>query len=434
MRPESRTRGAIMIAVFVLVAGLTAPMVETSGAAAADAVIHNPNGKFLGVVPSQPSAAPAGTRIASPRVGSPVTYHGGPVQHSSSAYAIFWAPPAIPFPANYAATVGTYFTDVAHDSFTATNPYGADVQYWDGTATAKKFLSYAVTYKGAFVDTHPYPANGCLNYLLDDGTMSNRCLTDAQIVNEIKAVITAHAFPKGIVNQYFLFTPKGIASCFTNGALSTGGCYDPLNFQGYCAYHSFSDTGAQAVLYANMHFANITGCSSGQSPQGNDADSVINEISHEHQETMTDPLGTAWYDVDGNEIADKCVFTFGAPLGANGFGQYNEVINTRQYWLQEIWSNRAQGCVQRNSYPQPTASFTFSPAAPVHGVSVAFHSTSHSGDATALTYRWLFPNAGTSTLANPSYTFATAGAKNVTLIVADTHGDQKKVTRVINVQ
>jgi PKD repeat protein len=424
------TRGAITIAALALVLGLAAPTLGAN--AAAGDVMHNPKGKFLGVVPSRPSGAPAGTSIASPHTGSPVTYHSGPVQHSSTAYAIFWAPSTTPFSTSYATTISTYFKDVAHDSFTATNPYGADVQYWDGTATAKKFLSYAVTFKGAFVDSHAYPANGCPNYLLDDGTMSLRCLTDAQIVKEIKAVITAHAFPKGIVNQYFLFTPKGIASCFTSGALSSGGCYDPQNFQGYCAYHSFSGTGTTAVLYANMHFANITGCSSGQSPSGNDADSVINEVSHEHQETMTDPLGTAWYDVNGNEIADKCVFTFGAPLGTSTFGQYNEVINTHKYWLQEIWSNRASACVQRNTYPQPTASFTYSPSAPVHGTPVAFHSTSHSGDGTALTFRWLFPTA-TSTSANPSYTFASAGTKQVTLIVADTHGDQKKVTRAITV-
>ncbi len=433
MRRTIRTRGAITIAALALVVGLAAPTLDRRAGAAAGDIIHNPKGKFLGVVPSQPSGAPAASRVANPHTGSPVTFHGGPVQHSSTAYAIFWAPSAAaPFPANYSTTVGTYFTDVAHDSFTATNPYGADVQYWDGTTSAKKFLSYAVTFKGAFVDNHAYPANGCPNYLLDDGTMSKRCLTDAQIVNEIKAVITAHAFPKGITNQFFLFTPKGIASCFTSSALSSGGCYDPQNFQGYCAYHSFSGTGAQAVLYANMHFANITGCSSGQSPSGNDADSVINGVSHEHQETMTDPLGTAWYDVDGNEIADKCVFTFGAPTGTTSFGQYNEVINTHQYWLQEIWSNRASACVQRNTYPQPTASFTFSPAAPAHGTPVAFHSTSHHGDGTALTFRWLFPTASPTT-ANPTYTFASAGTKQVTLIVADTHGDQKKVVRAVTV-
>ena len=36
-------------------------------------------------------------------------------------------------------------------------------------------------------------------------------------------------------------------------------------------------------------------------------------------------------------------------------------------------------------------------------------------------------------LANPTYTFATAGTKTVTLIVFDPHGDQVKVARTITV-
>jgi hypothetical protein len=430
------------IAALALVAGLVAPTIDASAATTADSGAHNPNGKFLGVVPSRRAPGASGGRIAShgssgrfaqPHATVPVTYHGGPVQHSSAVYAIFWAPAGTPFPANYQTTIGRYFVDVAHDSFTASNPYGADVQYFDGAGASKRFLSYAVTYRGAFVDTRPYPANGCPTYLLGDGTASKRCITNAQIVNQIKTFVAARAFPKGITNQFLLFTPKGVASCRTNGALTSGGCFDPLNYPGYCAYHSFSGTGAQAVVFANMHYADITGCSSGQSPQGNPADSTINVVSHEHQETMTDPLGTAWYDVDGKEIGDRCAFSFGAPLGANTFGQYNQVINTRQYWLQQVWSNRAQACVQRNTFPQPTASFTFSPAAPAHGAPVSFKSTSHSGDGTALTYRWLFPNGGASTAANPTFTFTTAGPKNVTLIVADTRGDQKKVTRTVTV-
>src|SRR5258708_9628175 len=114
-----------------------------------------------------------------------------------------------------------------------------------------------------------------------------------------------------------------------------------------------------------MHYADTNGCSSGQSPSGNSAaDSAINGISHEHQETMADPIGTGWYDSGGNEIADKCLFTFGTPLGSTSTGQYNEVVNTSQYWLQEIWSQRAAACVQRNTYPQPTPAFPSSPPAP----------------------------------------------------------------------
>ena len=433
----TRFRGALVAAAAALTFA-TAVMATTSAAATTAtvrrAVTQNPRGQFLGVIPSQPSGAPAATpHAAVPHVMSQVTYHNGPVQHSSAVQPIFWAPPAVPFPSNYAATIVKYFTDVAHDSFTAGNPYGSDTQYYDIVNSVKRWESYAVTLKPTITDTNAYPANGCNNYMLDDSTMSKKCLTNAQIVNQIKAVITAHSLPTGMATNYFLFTPQGIASCLTASSLSSGGCYDPLNFPGYCAYHSHAGTGAQVVLFANVHFANINGCASGQSPQGNSADSTINEVSHEHQETITDPLGTAWFDTDGNEIADKCVFTFGAPLGTNSFGQYNEAINNHGYWLQEIWSNRDQDCVQRNTWPQPTSSFTFSPTAPARGAKVSFHSTSHSGDGSALTYRWTFPGGTVSTMANPSTSFSTAGSKVVTLVVADTHGDQARVTHTVTV-
>src|SRR5947209_6370039 len=52
-------------------------------------VRHNPFGHFLGVVPT----TTGGHRATAASNGTPpLTYHGGPVQHSSTAYAIFWSP------------------------------------------------------------------------------------------------------------------------------------------------------------------------------------------------------------------------------------------------------------------------------------------------------------------------------------------------------
>ncbi len=41
-------------------------------------------------------------------------------------------------------------------------------------------------------------------------------------------------------------------------------------------------------------------------------------------------------------------FDFGA-TPFNGFGYYNQVINGRQYLLQQEWSNRTNRCVQRGT-------------------------------------------------------------------------------------
>lgn len=431
---------AVVIALGVSLLAVPGAAGSSPAARAHSTIGRGPNAqvKQFGAMRSRPNAI-RGDRpaaIANPATTTLVNYHGGTLMHSNAVYAIFWGPSSAAFPTNYRTIVTKFFTDLAHDSYTAANPYGADTQYYDVMNSTKHFTSYAISYKGAITDTHPYPSSGCYQkYQLNDGTIAARCITDAQVESEIKSIVTAYNLPKGLATEYFLFTPQGVASCFTSSQsdLAAGNCYDPAGYSGYCAYHSFAQVDSQVVLYATMHFANLSGCSSGQSPQGNDADSVINGISHEQQETMTDPFGTGWSDTDHNEIADKCYFTFGDPLGSTANGQYNELINGHHYWLQEIWSNRAQACVQRNNYPQPTASFTWSPSSPVHGAKVTFTSTSHSGDGTALAYRWKFGPGSTSTLKNPMFTFKSAGTKSVTLIVTDTHGDQARKIRSLNV-
>src|SRR5262249_26852252 len=78
---------------------------------------------------------------------------------------------------------------------------------------------------------------------------------------------------------------------------------------------------------------------------------TVNTISHEHNESITDPLGNGWIATDGNENGDLCAYIFGSALGgAPGSTAWNQVINTRKYSLQEEYSNppRADaGCIQR---------------------------------------------------------------------------------------
>ena len=161
-------------------------------------------------VPAHPAAAVA----AHPRAAQgSVTYHGGPVQHASAVYAIFWSPPGFAFPAGYSSLVSRYFTDVAHDSYLPSNVYSVPTQYYNGSGAAKKFESYNVALKAVVVDTRPFPKSGCKHYALGDGSKSTVCLTDAQIQKKLKAVIAAKNFPTGLGTNYFLFTPQGVASC-----------------------------------------------------------------------------------------------------------------------------------------------------------------------------------------------------------------------------
>ncbi len=101
------------------------------------------------------------------------------------------------------------------------------------------------------------------------------------------------------------------------------------------------------TLYANQPYAAFvqSACGSGQSPNNDDADSTINVASHEHNESITDPLGTAWFDRQGEENGDKCAWNFGTALGGATGQKYNQMINGSRYYLQQEWSNHSSGCV-----------------------------------------------------------------------------------------
>jgi hypothetical protein len=85
-------------------------------------------------------------------------------------------------------------------------------------------------------------------------------------------------------------------------------------------------------------------CDIGQHPNNDDADATINVTSHEHNETITDPHGSAWYDRRGFEDGDKCAWNFGTALNT-GPSLYNQSIGTGKYYLQQEWSNKSSGCV-----------------------------------------------------------------------------------------
>jgi len=366
-----------------------------------------------------------------------VTYHGGPVLHSSATFAIFWVPHGYMLPHGYAQIVRQYFTDVAHDSFRPSNEFSVDTQYYDVAKGVRRFASYSVVDRGSNVDTHTYPRNGCPNYVLDSeaGSKSRACLTDPQMQHEIRSVIAAHSLPTGTTTEYFLFTPPGVASCKSSHLTQPRDCFDPMQQDGYCAYHSHLSFSGTVVLYVVMPYEAPTGvCWSGQSPNGDAADSVVNTASHEQNESITDPFGTGWFDRSGNEVGDKCHLIFGPAISSTSTGRYNEKINGHGYWLQEIWSDRARACVQRNTYPQPDVSFAFAPVTPVHAKEVQFAATVSEPGATTFTYRWTFPDGATASVKNPAHEFPKPVFVGiVTLIVTDGYGDQTRVIKAITV-
>jgi hypothetical protein len=293
----------------------------------------DPAGGELGIVPVHGNAGDAGNSgdagnaRPQPGGGNNLVYHNGPVMRTNAVYAIYWVPNGFTVSANYASVLNGFFQNVAADNGKQSNVYWSDTQYYDTTGAIASSSSYAAS----VVDTNAFPASGCSD------PYTAVCLTDSQLRTEIDGVVSANGWPRGTGSVYFIFTPRNVGSCYGSSCA----------FTYFCAYHSWFGSGSSVTLYANMPYAAWvpSACGSGQSPNGDDADSTINVTSHEHNESITDPLGSAWYDRRGYENGDKCGWNFGTSLGSTGSGKYNQVIGTGTYYLQQEWSNARSGCV-----------------------------------------------------------------------------------------
>lgn len=252
--------------------------------------------------------------------------HGGATMTTNSTYAIFWQPSnwSTQFPSGYSTLVDQYLADVAADSGKTSNVYYTETQY--------SGIQYKSTFAGSTVDTDPLPANGCSD------SASSVCVSDAQLATEVSNFVSSHGLPRNSTTEYFVYFAPGVGSC-----LGSAGCA----FVNYCAYHNSSGTGSGALIYANMPYVeNVSGCDAGHHPNSQPGDATINVTSHEHNESITDEFGNAWYDVQGYEDGDKCAWSWGAWVGGSGSTVYNQVINTHHYALQLEYSNKDRGCVE----------------------------------------------------------------------------------------
>src|SRR5205807_38554 len=208
-------------------------------------------------------------------------------------------------------------------------------------------IQYASTFGGAYIAKNPLPGNGC-----NDG-VDTYCLTDQQLQDEIQTVLTTKGWHGSMTNMFFLMTPDGVGSCVDSSATQ---CTTNV----FCAYHNaFTDSSNEPVIYANQPYdAAIPGCFDpidGQgTPNNDDADVELNTISHEHNEAITDPLGTGWVILpSGEENGDICAWTFGPNLGTVGGQPFNQVINGHDYDLQEEYSNIGNDCFQNSTQEHP---------------------------------------------------------------------------------
>jgi PKD repeat protein len=444
-----------------------------------DAMRVKIGGRVYGVMPNRGALAgathesagvlPALTSVAAP--AGNVNYQGGPVLHSAAPYVIYWDPTGTGITARSEQVIDQYLTDVSTDSGETDDTYGVGRQYYDSAGIADSAQRFSASSQ-ALVDADAYPVQDTVNCPTESGFTA--CITDAQITAELSAFIAANQLPTdGLDTEaefpafapvYFMVLPATVDTCVDTTHCSGGPSSGPQATFSYCAYHSdYTDSGSY-VLYSDIPFSVFTenpikGCQADnpantvlQAPNGDPADNILDNLSHELNETITDPLGTGWYsNGTGNEVADNCEAYGSSPDPADGLSPnayeptlggsapagtlYDQLINGDQYYTQSLWSNGQADCELHPTAATLTPAFSVSGAMPGSAATIDPTSTVAQAGVASATWNWgdgttsLLPGSLTTT----THTFAADGIYEVTLTVVDGNGNLASVRKEVSV-
>ena len=429
-----------MMALGVLAVCFAVLVVGASSASAA--LVRLPSGKIISYEPlggpKAPKVAPVPTGLAASPFDNTfgnLDYNGGPVMSSNTNYTIVWNPSnytKTPFQTGYVGGVNQFLTDVAHESGLHTNSDSVSTQYND---SAGQVAAYNSTYGGSFTDTDPLPANGC------PALTGDICLTDAQLQTELDSFLSSNTLPADVTHEYFLLTPPSIASCFDSTAAACSANGDSSETVSFCAYHSST---AGSYVYSNIpDLVGVNGCdpyatvcpSAACDYPNSPADAMLSAISHEHNESITDPQpDSGWIeltDASGGEIGDKCNFDAYLDPNTNDNAQpdgndapFNETINGRGYWIQEEWSNQTHSCLDHFTASATVAHASFTESAGA-GNAVNFTAGSSTATGGVFEYVWQFNDGSAAvetTSPTLSHTFPFASTFSVALTVMTSDG------------
>jgi len=239
-----------------------------------------------------------------------ILYHGGPVMLGTvNLHYIFYG--------NWSNDTATSILPDWGAHIGGTPYFNIETTYFNGAGT---HISNSVSYAGAVFDNYSKGKN----------------ISDSDVVS-----IVANSNPSDPNGVYFVLTSADVNE--TSGFCTV-----------YCGFHNHATINGQDIKY--VFAGNAARCPSACSaqtitPNGNlGADAMVNIMSHELDEAVTDPDLNAWFDRRGNENGDKCNFNFGPTSTLPSGAHYNQTFGTRNYLIQQNWVNANGGlCAQR--YP-----------------------------------------------------------------------------------
>jgi hypothetical protein len=359
---------------WTIVAGFAVGLlVALSLAAPAAALVTTIEGSTVGLAPRYSEAYVKG---AEPKTFANPS--GNPVLHGSNVYAVYWDP-TDHYWSEWQNAIDEYFQNAGTASGSLQSIFAVDGQYTDKSnvpannseAYKGSYVDYHAYPASGCTDPEPLDSEDQIAREFS-GTPEPVCLTSTELSGELEAFITAHGLPKGMGDVYYMLTPPGVTVCLDSGGVS-GYCSDAeegnkASYEhSFCSYHSDINPGnpsngsASTILYAvipwtaggngawnfDEHDQERSGSEcqdGGLVPTGegyvNDgsvlqepnqqpcpgtagtcsyglSDPMINQISLEQQDIVTDPLLNAWQDAHHYENTDECRFRFGLALGGS---------------------------------------------------------------------------------------------------------------------
>jgi hypothetical protein len=331
--PQGKIRFALVFLFVILAANFLAAQavkqhVDNPGQTAMDPVpddvTHSHHGspnQFLPVVPG-----PIGDAVVT---GNGINYHGGPVLKANPVpiYLIFYG--------NWNSTGSNTQASVSL------------IEHFVSTLGNTPIEHIATTYGD---NTGNVSGNVSLGGVTFVNSSTN--LNDTSLRTTVSNAISSGALPRNANGIYMVLSSSNINE-------TSGFCTR------YCGFHTHATLGGADIKYAFV--GNPDRCPSGceaqrtgpNSPATNvgGADGLINVLSHEQFEAITDPDLNAWFDSSGQEDSDKCNFNFGttstctstsicSAAGKAAASRWNVSFGNNDWLIQTQWENAAGGrCV-----------------------------------------------------------------------------------------